>query len=86
MNKFIGYVALSSSSKICCKAKGSKEFTTLYSHFVRLREKFPRAIFLSLRMYNPWIERNGCFIVWNVNSPSSAAICLHSSVIVSLVK
>jgi hypothetical protein len=27
-----------------------------------------------------------CFIVWNANSPSSAAICLHSSVIVSLVK
>jgi hypothetical protein len=27
-----------------------------------------------------------CFIVWNTNSPPSAAICLHSSVIVPLVK
>jgi hypothetical protein len=57
------------------------------SHFVRLHENFSSC--------NPLITEDVqsmdrkewlCFIVWNENCLSSAAICLHSSVIVSLVK
>jgi hypothetical protein len=68
-------------------AKGAKTFTTMDSHFVPPHEKF------SLR--NPLIPEDVqfmdrkqwlCFIVWNANSPSSAAIYLHSSVTVSLVE
>jgi hypothetical protein len=86
MNKFMRYVTLSSSSKICCMAKGAKTFTTMDSHFVR-----PHEIIFSCNLLitkdvqsmdgKEWL----CFIVWNADSPSDA-ICLHSSVIVSLVK
>jgi hypothetical protein len=40
MNKFIRYVTHSSSSKICCMAKGAKIFTTMDSHFARPHEDF----------------------------------------------
>jgi hypothetical protein len=38
MKKFVRYVTLSNSSKICCMAKGAKTFTTMDSNFVRPHE------------------------------------------------
>jgi hypothetical protein len=40
ITKFIRYVTLSNSSKICCMQKRAKVFTTMDSHFVRLHENF----------------------------------------------
>jgi hypothetical protein len=58
MNKFIRYVTLSNSSKICCMTKGGPRHLLqgIYILFDHMKT-FPRAIFLTLRMYNPWIER-----------------------------
>jgi hypothetical protein len=83
MNKFIRYVTLYKSSKICCMAKEAKTFTTMDSHIVRPLENFsscklPITEDVQSMDRKEWL----CFIVWNANSPSSPAICLHSSVIV----
>jgi hypothetical protein len=63
MYKFIRYATLSSSSKICCMTKGAKTFTAMDSHFVDHMKTSPHAIFLSPRIYIPWIERNGCVLL-----------------------
>jgi hypothetical protein len=67
--------------------KGAKTFTTMDSHFIRPHEEFSSSNLLITEDVQSmdrteWL----CLIVWNANSPSSAVICLHSSVIVSLVK
>jgi hypothetical protein len=84
MNKFIRYVTLSNSSKICCMAKGAKTFTTIDSHFVRPHENFSSCNLLITENVQS-MDRKEWFIVWNASSPS-AAICLHSSVIVFVGK
>jgi hypothetical protein len=86
MNKFIQYITLPNSSEICCMVKGVKTFTTVDLHFVRPHQSFSSCSLLITEdvqsMYRKeWL----CFIVWNANSPSLAAVCLHSSVIVSFV-
>jgi hypothetical protein len=81
------YLTLFSSSKICCMAKGAKTFTAIASHFVRPHEHFCICRFLVTEDLHSIDRREWlCLIVWNANNPSSAAMCLSSSVIVSLVK
>jgi hypothetical protein len=63
MNKFVRYVTLSSSSKICCMAKGAKTLLQWIHILFDHMKTFPRAVFLSLRMYNPWIEMSGCVLL-----------------------
>jgi hypothetical protein len=83
MNKFI----LSNSSKICCMAERAETFTTKDSHFVRPHENFSSCNLLITEDVQSMDRKEWlCFIVWNANSPSSGAICLHSSVTVSFVK
>jgi hypothetical protein len=87
MNKFIWYVTLSNSSKVCCMVESAKKFTTMDSHFVWPHKNFSSCNLLTTEDVQSMDRKEWlCFIVWNANSPSSAAICLHSSVVVSLVK
>jgi hypothetical protein len=62
MNKFIQYVTFSNSSEICCAVKGAKTFTAMDHILFDHMKNFPRAVLL-LRMYTPWIERNGCVLL-----------------------
>jgi hypothetical protein len=87
MNEFIRYVTLHNFSKICFMAKGSKTFTAMDSHFVLTYEDFSSCNFVITDDVQTMDRKEWlCFIVWNANSPSSTAVCLHSSVIVFLVK
>jgi hypothetical protein len=73
-------LTVSSSSKIYCMTKGA-------SHFVPPHENVCTCRFLITENVQT-IDRKEwlCLIVWNANNPPSAAMCLSSSVIVSLVK
>jgi hypothetical protein len=83
MNKFIRYVTLCNSTKM---AKMAKTFITMDSHFVRPHENFSLCKLLIIEDVQSMDREEWlCLTVCNANSPSSAAICLHSSVIVSLV-
>jgi hypothetical protein len=87
MNKFVRYVTLSSSSEISCMVKGAKTFTTKDSHFVRPHENISSCSLLVTENVQSMDQKEWlCLIVWNANSPSLAAICLRSLVIVSMVK
>jgi hypothetical protein len=67
--------------------KGAKTFTTIDSHFVLPHENFTACNLLITEDAKPMHRKEWlCFIVWNANSPSSAAVHLQSSVVVSLVK
>jgi hypothetical protein len=63
MKNVIGYLTLSSFSKICFMAKGAKTFTKMDYILFDHMKIFPHAMFLSLRMHNPWIERNVCVLL-----------------------
>jgi hypothetical protein len=67
-------------------AKGAETFTEMDSHFFRPHENFSSCNLLITGDVQS-IDRKEwlCFIVCNANSPSLAAVCLNSSVIVSLV-
>jgi hypothetical protein len=81
------YLTVYSFSKICCVARGAKTFTTVASYFVRPHENFCTCRFFSAEDVQS-IDRKEwlCLFVRNANNPSYAAMCLSSSVIVSLVK
>jgi hypothetical protein len=68
-------------------AKGAKTFATMDSHFAQPHENFSLCSVLITENVQSMDQKEWlCFIVWNANSPSSDAICLHSLVVVSLVK
>jgi hypothetical protein len=67
-------------------AKGSKIFTSMDSPFVRPHENISSCNLISEVVQPMDLKDWLCFTVWNANSPSSAAMCLHSSIIVSLEK
>jgi hypothetical protein len=73
MNKFIRYITLSNSSKICCMAKGAP------SHLLQ------RIHVLFDRMYNPWIERNGCALLCGMKTVLQLQY-VYTHQLVSLVK
>jgi hypothetical protein len=66
-------------------AKGAKTFTTMESHFVQQHENFSSCNLITADVQSMGQKEWLCFIVWDANSPSSAAVRLHSSVIVCLV-
>jgi hypothetical protein len=68
MNKFIRYVTLSNSSKVCCMAKGAMTFTTMDSHFVRPHENFSSCNLITKDVQSVDQQEWLCFTVWNAKS------------------
>jgi hypothetical protein len=68
-------------------AKGANTFTTMDSHFVQPHENFSSCNLLIAEDVQSMDRKEWlCLIVWNANTPSTAAICLQSSVVVPFVK